>query len=129
MIIVKLNYDCIRDILLTIEEILNRKDELILANFKFYKKLSKYNEDEIQYNALKLLQEEYVTGLKISGNNTTTVLRLTDLTWSGHELLSDIRSETVFNQTKEKIIKSVGSTSLTIFQQLASTIALKTLGL
>lgn len=125
----KLNYDCVRDILLTIEEILNRKDELILANFKFYKKLSKYNEDEIQYNALKLLQEEYVTGLKISGNNTTTVLRLTDLTWSGHELLSDIRSETVFNQTKEKIIKSVGSTSLTIFQQLASTIALKTLGL
>ncbi|WP_181950295.1 DUF2513 domain-containing protein [Streptococcus lutetiensis] len=125
----KLNYDCIRDILLTIEEIPNRKDELILANFKSYKKLSKYNEEEIQYNALKLLQEEYVTGLKISGNNTTTVLRLTDLTWSGHELLSDIRSETVFNQTKEKIIKSVGSTSLTIFQQLASTIALKTLGL
>ena len=125
----KLNYDCIRDILLTIEEIPNRKDELILANFKSYKKLSKYNEDEIQYNALKLLQEEYVTGLKISGNNTTTVLRLTDLTWSGHELLNDIRSETVFNQTKEKIIKSVGSASLTIFQQLASTIVLKTLGL
>lgn len=129
MIIVKLNYDCIRDILLTIEEIPNRKDELILANFKSYKKLSKYNEDEIQYNALKLLQEEYVTGLKISGNNTTTVLRLTDLTWSGQELLNDIRSETVFNQTKEKIIKSVGSASLTIFQQLASTIVLKTLGL
>lgn len=125
----KLNYDCIRDILLTIEEILNRKDELILANFKSYKKLSKYNEDEIQYNALKLLQEEYVTGLKISGNNTTIVLRLTDLTWSGHELLNDIRSETVFNQTKEKIIKSVGSASLTVFQQLASTIVLKTLGL
>ena len=125
----KLNYDCIRDILLTIEEIPNRKDELFLANFKSYKKLSKYNEDEIQYNALKLLQEEYVTGLKISGNNTTTVLRLTDLTWSGQELLNDIRSETVFNQTKEKIIKSVGSASLTIFQQLASTIVLKTLGL
>lgn len=59
----KLNYDCIRDILLTIEEIPNRKDDLILENFKSYKKLSKYNEDEIQYNALKLLQEEYVTGL------------------------------------------------------------------
>ena len=99
----KLNYDCIRDILLTIEEILNRKDELILANFKFYKKLSKYNEDEIQYNALKLLQEEYVTGLKISGNNTTTVLRLTDLTWSGHELLSDIRSETVLTKLKRRL--------------------------
>lgn len=125
----KLNYDCIRDILLTIEEIPNRKDELILANFKSYKKLSKYNEDEIQYNALKLLQEEYVTGLKISGDNTTTVLLLTDLTWSGHELLNNIRSETVFNQTKEKIIKSVGSASLTIFQQLASAIVLKTLGL
>jgi len=129
VIIVKLNYDCIRDILLTIEEIPNRKDELILANFKSYKKLSKYNEDEIQYNALKLLQEEYVTGLKISGDNTTTVLFLTDLTWSGHELLNNIRSETVFNQTKEKIIKSVGSASLTIFQQLASAIVLKTLGL
>ncbi len=125
----KLNYDCIRDILLTIEEIPNRKDELILANFKSYNKLSKYNEDEIQYNALKLLQEEYVIGEEASGNNTTTVLFLTDLTWSGHELLNDIRSETVFNQTKEKIIKSVGSASLTIFQQLASTIVLKTLGL
>lgn len=125
----KLNYDCIRDILLTIEEIPNRKDELILANFKSYNKLSKYNEDEIQYNALKLLQEKYVIGLKISDNDTTTVLFLTDLTWLGHELLNDIRSETVFNQTKEKIIKSVGSASLTIFQQLASTIVLKTLGL
>ena len=125
----KLNYDCIRDILLTIEEIPNRKGELNLENFKSYKKLSKYNEDEIQYNALKLLQEEYVTGLKISDNNTTTILFLTDLTWSGHALLNDIRSETVFNQTKEKIIKSVGSASLTIFQQLASTIVLKTLGL
>lgn len=125
----KLNYDCIRDILLTIEEIPNRKDELILENFKSYKKLSKYNEDEIQYNALKLLQEEYVTGLKIPDKNTTIVLFLTDLTWSGHALLNDIRSETVFNQTKEKIIKSVGSASLTIFQQLASTIVLKTLGL
>lgn len=125
----KLNYDCIRDILLTVEEIPNRKDELILANFKSYKKLSKYNEEEIQYNALKLLQEEYVIGEEASGNNTTTVLFLTDLTWSGHELLNDIRSETVFNQTKEKIIKSVGSASLTIFQQLASTIVLKTLGI
>lgn len=129
MIFVKLNYDCIRDILLTIEEIPNRKDGLILANFKSYKKMSKYNEEEIQYNALKLLQEEYVIGEEASGNNTTTVLFLTDLTWSGHELLNDIRSETVFNQTKEKIIKSVGSASLTIFQQLASTIVLKTLGL
>lgn len=125
----KLNYDCIRDILLTIEEIPNRKDELILENFKSYKKLSKYNEDEIQYNALKLLKEEYVIGLKIPDKNTTIVLFLTDLTWSGHALLNDIRSETVFNQTKEKIIKSVGSASLTIFQQLASTIVLKTLGL
>lgn len=125
----KLNYDCIRDILLTIEEIPNRKDDLILENFKSYKKLSKYNEDEIQYNALKLLQEEYVIGLKIPDKNTTIVLFLTDLTWSGHALLNDIRSETVFNQTKEKIIKSVGSASLTIFQQLASTIVLKTLGL
>lgn len=125
----KLNYDCIRDILLTIEEIPNRKDELNLENFKSYKKLSKYNEDEIQYNALKLLKEEYVTGLKIPDKNTTIVLFLTDLTWSGHALLNDIRSETVFNQTKEKIIKSVGSASLTIFQQLASTIVLKTLGL
>lgn len=125
----KLNYDCIRDILLTIEEIPNRKDELLLANFKSYKKLSKYNEDEIQYNALKLLQEKYVTGLKISGYNTTTVLFLTDLTWSGHELLNNIRSETVFNQAKDKVINSVGSVSLTVFQQLASAIALKTLGL
>ena len=31
----KLNYDCIRDILLTIEEIPNRKDELILAGLAF----------------------------------------------------------------------------------------------
>ena len=76
-----------------------------------------------------MLKEEYVTGLKIPDKNTTIVLFLTDLTWSGHALLNDIRSETVFNQTKEKIIKSVGSASLTIFQQLASTIVLKTLGL
>lgn len=125
----KLNYDCIRDILLTVEEIPNRKDEVTLERFKTYKRLSKYTEDEIQYNSLKLLQEEYVRGLKISGSDVTVVLFISDLTWSGHELLNDIRSETVFNQTKSKITNSVGSVSLAVFQQLASAIMLKTLGL
>ncbi|MEW6856405.1 hypothetical protein DIX90_08880 [Streptococcus iniae] len=125
----KLNYDCIRDILLTVESLDRIDSNVYLDDYKKYKLLEKYSNDEIQYHSIKLIQEEYVQGLKISGSNITNAIFMDDLTWKGHELLNDIRSESVFKETKTKVINSIGTVSLSIFQQLAVDIAMKTLGL
>ncbi|OHY31284.1 hypothetical protein BI362_02925 [Streptococcus parauberis] len=125
----KLNYDCIRDILLTVESLDRIDSSVYLDDYKKYKLLEKYSNDEIQYHSIKLIQEEYVQGLKVSGSDITNAIFMEDLTWKGHELLNDIRSESVFKETKTKVINSIGTVSLSIFQQLAVDIAMKTLGL
>lgn len=125
----RLDYDCIRDILLTVESLDRMDSSIYLDDYKKYKLLEKYSNDEIQYHSIKLIQEEYVRGLKVSGSDVTNAIYIDDLTWKGHELLNDIRSESVFKETKNKVINSIGTVSLSIFQQLAVDIAMKTLGL
>ncbi|EPW71998.1 DUF2513 domain-containing protein [Streptococcus agalactiae] len=125
----RLDYDCIRDILLTVESLDRMDSSIYLDDYKKYKLLETYSNDEIQYHSIKLIQEEYVQGLKVSGSDVTNAIYIDDLTWKGHELLNDIRSESVFKETKNKVINSIGTVSLSIFQQLAVDIAMKTLGL
>lgn len=125
----KLNYDCIRDILLTVEESDSQRANISLESKDNYELLSKYSIDEIQYNALKLKNENYIIAMKYSGDDITKIIFIDDLTWSGHELLNDIRSDTVYNATKDKVLTTLGSVSISVFQQIASSIALGMLGL
>lgn len=125
----KLNYDCIRDILLTVEASDSSSANILLESKDDYKLLSKYSKDELQYNALKLRSEDYIVALKYSGSNITKIIYIDDLTWSGHELLNDIRSDTVYNAAKDKVKNTVGTVSISVFQQVATAIIVGMLGL
>ncbi|WP_203269064.1 DUF2513 domain-containing protein [Streptococcus uberis] len=125
----KLNYDCIRDILLTVEESDSLRANILLNEKNNYKRLAKYSSDDLQYNSLKLLGEGYINALKYSGDNTTNIIFIDDLTWSGHELLNDIRSDSVYNSTKDKVKSTLGTVSIAVFQKLATDFAMKSLGL
>lgn len=125
----KLNSDCVREVLLTCEEV-PINSHTPLETFFSQKRLEKYSSDEIAYSMKKLVEAGFIDfkTVRVWGGPDFDGIFL-DITWNGHQFLDAIRSDTVWAKTKEKISSTVGSTSLQVMGTLASTIATKLLGL
>ncbi len=127
----KLDNDCIRDILLTIEVM---EYNSCYTVEKLQKQLPNYSYNELQYHCSQLLDAELIKGISINvmGHFTPQVSRIFDLTYQGHQFLADIRSDTTWNKTKE-IAKNVGSESVHALKDIATSVITsaihKTLGL
>ncbi len=114
----RLNPDCIRDILLTVEEKCDfdmpweyNKDD-IDSDY-----LCNYSHNEIVYHIRQAEESRLITGLHYYDGGSSVLI--SDLSPKGHEFLSNIRSDTVWNDVKEVSTK-VGSRSLTAITQIAS---------
>lgn len=104
----RLNYDCIRDILLTIEEVTTFD-----KNFEFYRDsdnllLSKYQPEEILYHIKQLNLAGLLYG---HGHMQDGDIIIDDLSWEGHDFLNNIRNQDVWNKTKN-LAKELGVYSL-----------------
>ena len=127
----KLNPDCIRDILFTVEAECgfgksfwfnpNTSDSKVWDEFEF---LKNYSYDEVCYH----LQQCDDTGyFSPRGRNKSLTLWLgggfmvDDLSPKGHEFVNNIREDTNWKKTKEKA-KSVGSFALNILESIAATV-------
>ena len=114
----RLNPDCIRDILFYIEENAGYSEMI-----PFYTNLERFNiklkndypADVILYH-LELC-EEY--GYLTIYSHTMGAINVKRLSVSGHEFLENIRQDTNWNKTKE-VAKSAGSTSIEILSNVAS---------
>lgn len=118
----KLNPDCIRDILLVIEGC-NFNEEIRL-NY-LIQQLSAYTPDEIEYTCLKLYEGDFINALtvQLSGDVIPRIVSITDMTYSGHQLLENIRPDTVWEKTKTSATK-IGSFSINVLNNIASNILL-----
>lgn len=125
----RLNKDCIRDMLLLIEDKCiyyeHPKFGKMLHSLSFNQlckseELSKYNEDEIHYTVSKLFEGHYIEGYVIPKNNYLNFdkCEIDALTLRGHDLLDNIRPETVWQETKA-VMQKVGDFSLGILSQVA----------
>lgn len=114
----KLNPDCVRDVLFAIED-LSGPDSFIasdeLANTKFLH--DKYSEDEIVYHIRQLDWAGYI---KTPNKNRTIdgIYFVNDLSPLGHEFISDIRKDTNWNKVKS-ISKEVGTETLSSLKSIA----------
>jgi hypothetical protein len=114
----RLNPDCIRDILFYVEENAGYSEMI-----PFYTNLERFNiklkndypADVILYH-LELC-EEY--GYLTIYSHTMGAINVKRLSVSGHEFLENIRQDTNWNKTKE-VAKSAGSTSIEILSNVAS---------
>ena len=112
-----LNPDCVRDVLLTIEK-QNFGEHLKINQLCEF--LSEYSLEEISYTCLKLNEGNLLEIL------TTTYTRqpmpgislIKDITYQGHEFLSNIRPATVWEKTKN-IAEKVGSHSIDILSKIS----------
>jgi len=122
----KLNLDCIRDILFEVEE-KPLTYPLLVENTA--SRLDVYDSATILYHIDQCIMNEYFNKPKRYKGPS---YQLRDLSPKGHQFLSTIRDDSNWNKTKE-IAKSVGSTSLSAIAQIAtgviSSVIQKTFGL
>lgn len=116
----KLNYDCFRDVLLRLESV-SYNETLPFSVLK--DELSKYDENTLSYTCIKLYEANMIDGhfVECDGSNMPIVHSITDITILGHEFLSEIHEDTIWNGVKSIACK-IGATSVSALTQIASSV-------
>ncbi len=116
----KLNIDCIRDLLLLAEEQPLGK-ELTLPEIE--SALSQYTKDEIVYSCLKLDEAGFIILATVSmiRSNIPAIRSIKDITYAGHQFLENIRNDKNWEKTKS-IAKEIGSFSLDCIKDVAANV-------
>lgn len=113
----KLNHNCVRDLLLFIEENLTYGHYIYVNEVQ----ISNYTQDEILYTADKLLEADLIDANKktfINGKGIPQI-NILSMTWNGHQLLDNIRDDNVWKSTKG-ILSKFSSVSIGIINNVAS---------
>lgn len=116
----RLNHECVRQIMLLIESDIPYNDSLGKEELLEHPKLQSFTEDEILYAVLRLNEADFIKCDILPGNNSLIYhLSLNGLTWSGHEFLDNIRDNKVWAFVKQTASKTA-SASLPILAQHAA---------
>ena len=112
----KLNPDCVRHILLEFETFPIGGYEINA----FKKSIEQYGEENVLYTLVKLIEAGYINATFIRTQDGRPHIDVVyDITFAGHQFLSDICSDTVWSKTKS-IISKMGVTSIPAITQVAS---------
>lgn len=114
----KLNLDCIRSVLLQIEMLPLNED---MSFSKLCSCLSNYTADDIAYSCIKLKEADYIEACIAYADDCTVVMNISDITFNGHQFLSNIRENKIWNGTKV-ICEQIGSKSLDAVANIAANI-------
>ena len=113
----KLNPDCIRDILISVEEATDGSSVFRYGkdNVK-HEHLKKYEHNEIFYHMQQCKMAGLIVGFQPFDDGDCVLIM--DLSPDGHEFLANVRQDSIWNKTKE-ISAKVGSSSLSTLMQIA----------
>ncbi len=124
----KLSCECVRDILLCLEEFpfieKNEDGELeteMMPLPAIAKALPNYSEAEILYALLRLKEGGYIDIYQKKSGGTFYLFFVTDMTFAGHELLEKIRPESNWKKTLA-ILKKVGSFGLDLLSSVSGSV-------
>lgn len=112
----KLNPDCIRDILLTVEENTSYGKFMSYDTNTEYRRLKPYSNEEVMYHIKQCDISGLITEVSYYMDGSCTIH---DLSPKGHQFIANIRTDTNWNKTKE-VAKKVGSYSLDTLTKIAS---------
>lgn len=115
----RLNQDCVRSIMLFIEDKNEFGSFLDLDNFLSAKELREYKPEEIKYVLAKLSETNYLHDRIEWVNNEIVEYSTGALTWEGHKFLDTIRDNKVWSKTK-KITNKFASVSISMVENIAS---------
>ena len=115
----KLNPNCIRDILITVEEHSDFHHQTEYKEEEQFDSLSAYSHEEIIYHIRQCEESGLIFDVHYYSGGTHIDVR--DLSPKGHEFLANIKNDSVWKKT---LSKGVGA-SLPILVELAKEIAFK----
>ena len=113
----KLNPDCVRDVLLTLESCEFQESISIET---LCSRISNRNPDDVHYTCIKLSEAGFISvqsAKYLYGGVRVSIIE--DITYAGHEFLANIRKDTVWNGVKS-VAGKVGATSLFALTQIAT---------
>ncbi len=113
----KIDNDCVRDILFTIEEFSTFEKPFYINGYRKYPKISEYEPDKISYH-LRYLE---MKGLIYSPKPKPSPKNY-DLKPEGHEFLANVREDNNWNKIKS-ISSNIGFASLKIISAIAEGVA------
>ena len=127
----KLNHDCLREVMLAIEDIDIAEIPFGTDNYYLYediKLVEKYSKEDILYSLIQLTDAQYIDGSVEGYGDGETGVTFSKITWKGHEYLDTVRDPKVWKQTKAATSK-LASVSIDIVTQVATNVSLKLLGI
>ena len=122
----KLNYDCIRDVLLYLENTLGYTDDMVAMTHErlnietVCSDLSTYSKEDVQYTIEKLYEAKYIRLVNITHNNQNYIMKgyIDDITWDGFNFLNNIREKSIWEATKQGA-KKVGAMSISAISMIS----------
>lgn len=118
----KLNHECIRKLMLLIEENLNYSVYIDTKDVE----IKGFTTEEIVYTADKLLEAGYITANRNAylGGDHIPDIDIMSITWEGHKFLDSVRDNTVWKKTKE-ITSKFSSVSISMIEHIASNVIIE----
>ena len=121
-----LNYDCIRDVLLHLENTLGYTDDETSMTHKrlnietICACLSLYSKEDVQYTIEKLHEAKYIRIVNVVYNNQNYIINayIDDITWDGFNFLNNIREKSIWEATKQGA-KKVGAMSISAISMIS----------
>lgn len=117
----KLNYDCVRDVLLAVEKAETIDENLSLTPLKVVKlfdELPEYKDNEILYTVEKLKEAGYINAVVSFAAGHYIDGFISSITYSGHEYLDNIRNPKVWRKVKS-VLDKAGAITLPLISQAA----------
>lgn len=118
----KLNYDCLRKILITIESELNWNDKLSYTYTNLssmVNELQDFSRAEVAYASKMAIEADLIEAQIIDCDTCIVDIRYYGLTYEGHQFLDTVRENKIWKKTKD-IISSAGGASLSIMKSVAT---------
>lgn len=116
----RLEPDCVRNILLAIESLDFGRTVTIRALSEM---LPQHPSDQLEYTCLKLAEGDLiqVSDIQMPGRPVPSIKSIDGLTYKGHEFLSNIRSDNIWSGVKSVGAK-IGVSSISGMTQIASSV-------
>lgn len=120
----KIDYDCLRDALIALEEHLTLADDLSyneipLIDFVHFQELSQYDKKQIAYCIYKLAEAQYIEAGQYHLSSRRSYTSIKCITYKGHEFISNTANPSIWKKTIN-IAKQIGVFSMPILSQIAS---------
>lgn len=109
----RLNPDCVRDILIEVEEMTDGKK---LIRIDCNQRFREYSAETLRYHFLQCQRYGYFVDGKFLGN--TDLFQFSDISPQAHEFLDNIRDNNMWNKVKKKACE-IGTNSIEALAQIA----------